>query len=168
MKTYIIDIETLGLQPWHGRIVCIVIKDIKTAESKIFAGKDEKVLLEGFWNEIGDSGAIFYGYNSDEFDLPFILKRSLIQNVKMKKILGSGDLRKIVNGFWFSYRKDIKGTLRDWARVLHMPVKTESGGEVFKLYKAGDFESIINHCLEDVEVTYKLYLRCKDSNLLKF
>ena len=166
-KKYIIDIETLGLQPWHGKIVCIIILDTENQEKQEFFGRDEKSLLMDFWNKL-DNCCWLIGFNSDEFDIPFLIKRSLIRNIPMKRILKSIDLRKIVNGFWFSYKRDIKGKLSDWARVLHMPVKTGSGGEVFGLYKKNDFRAITAHCREDVEVTYALFKRCQEFKLIKW
>lgn len=155
----------MGLKPWKGKVICVVVKDIETQKCTTFSGSDENKLLKEFWDSI--EGCWFITYNGDEFDIPFLIKRSLIQNIKMKKIYCSIDMRKVVNGFWFSYKRDIKGKLSDWARVLHMPVKTNLGKEIFKLYRKNDFKAIRNHCKEDVELTYSLFLRCLDSNLIK-
>lgn len=159
------DCETLGLDMWRGRILSIVAKDIDTGETYIFAGKDEKWVLQNFWDSF--DSVILIGFNNNDFDDCVLIKRSLICNIKMKPILKSIDLRKIVNGFWYSYRKDVPGKLSDWARVLHIPIKSESGSKVFGLYKKNDWYSIIFHNIEDVEVTYQLYLRCFNSNLIK-
>jgi len=167
-KKLIIDLETLGLAPFRGRIISIAVKNVDTGENQVFAGPTETILLENFWEYVGDSGAVFIGFNSDDFDIPFLIKRSLIRNIKMKPIIRSIDLRKIVNGFWFSYKRDIKGKLSDWAKVLHMAVKTESGSQVYKLYRKNDWYEIIKHNIEDIEITYALYLRCKNSKLIKY
>jgi uncharacterized protein YprB with RNaseH-like and TPR domain len=166
-KRYIFDLETLGLSPWHGRIICICLKDLENGEDMVFCGRDEKTLLQGFWGAV-EPCCELVGFNSDEFDLPFLLKRSLIRDVPMKKLGKCIDLRKIVNGFWFSYKRDIKGTLKDWARVLHMPMQSSPGCEVWGEYKRGDWFLIVDHCLEDTRVTFELYKRCKESNLINF
>lgn len=166
-ETYIIDIETLGLEPWDGKVVCIVCFNIKTKDYIVLCEEDEKKLLGAFWEAIQPNCTLI-GYNSDSFDIPFIIKRSLIRNIKMKKLGRSIDLRKIVNGFWFSYDNRVKGKLSDWARVLHKPVETHQGSEIFGLYRKKDFESIKEHCKEDVILTYELFKRCRDSNLIKY
>lgn len=49
-KTYIFDIETLGLDPWHGRIISISLKDIETEEDRVYSLEKMK---KSYYNRSG-------------------------------------------------------------------------------------------------------------------
>ena len=66
-------------------------------------------------------------------------------------------LNKFNNVVRYSYNRNEKGKLRDWAVVLGIPIKTESGAEMFKYYYEKRFDEVEKHCLEDLEVTKKLF-----------
>jgi DNA polymerase elongation subunit (family B) len=81
-KTYI-DIETLGLDPEKDRIIYIGLKCSITGKYFLITDKDEKKLLEKFvkWLK-NNKPEILSGYNSLQFDIPFIIKRCEILGVK--------------------------------------------------------------------------------------
>jgi uncharacterized protein YprB with RNaseH-like and TPR domain len=166
-KRVIYDIETFGLESMTDRVVSIGVFDILTEEKKVFISIDEEKMLEEFWAYAQDVEEL-WGFNSDSFDLPFLIKRSLIKKVKLPiKLPKSVDLRKIVNGFWVSYEKFGKGTLREWAEVLGCPCETQAGNEMPALFVKGDFDAIIKHNEEDLVITHKLYKLAEYCNLVK-
>lgn len=159
----IVDIETLGLNFVTDRIICISIH--KEDKISTFAGNSEQIILEDFWKEVSFFDTLI-GFNSTSFDIPFLLRRSLINNVRTSKFANHIDLREIVNCYFYKYDKYIKGTLNYWAEVMGIKVETNGGKEMPKLFELGKWTEIIEHCSEDIMITKKLYDRCRDCNLL--
>lgn len=165
MKRVIFDIETFGLDSMNDRILSIGVMDASTGERKVFVNAEEEKTLQEFWDYMKDADELI-GFNSDSFDVPYVIKRSLIKKVKISRIPRTMDLRKIVNGFWYSYDKLGKGTLRDWAAVMGENCETCPGNEMPMLFVKGDFDSIKKHNEEDIILTHKLYKLASDCNLL--
>jgi hypothetical protein len=93
------------------------------------------------------------------------MKRCLINRVPVKKV-ESIDLRKVTNGFWFSYNQKERGKLSDWAGVLGIPVESQDGYAMIKCFLEAQWDEIEKHCKEDVSITTKLYELCEFCNLL--
>jgi len=169
-KEMILDIETSGLDSIFNRITCISVLWTDEEKENIvsFYGESEKLLLQQFWIAI-KSADVLIGFNSDSFDLPFIIKRSLINNVSISdnfKNIKSFDLRRIVNSFFRSYSKYSKVSLRDWADVLLIDTKTEDGKAMVEYYNQKKWDKIKAHCEEDCMIIQKLYERIKSCNLV--
>lgn len=162
-KQIIFDCETTGLDPMDSRVVCISINEIGTEQIKTFIDINEKKVLEDFWAEVGNDSELI-GFNSDGFDIPFIVKRCLINKVRMNSFKNT-DLRKSVNGFWYSYNGRSKGTLSDWAKILGMKIETDAGSAVPLLFVEGKYDEIKMHCEEDIKITKKLYELCEFCNV---
>lgn len=168
MGKIILDIETTGLNAMADRVLCICTKNPRTNETKTYIGEDERRILNNFWEDM-ESVKTLVGYGSDGFDIPFLVKRSIILGVpvsqnyqKMSRI----DLRKVVNSFFVSYNKYEKGKLEDWAEVMEMKVETPNGSHMPEYYEHKNWKAIEQHCIEDVEITTKLFNRCKQLNVL--
>jgi len=162
MKT--LDIETIGLNPMEDRIICISISNIDSEAIKTIYGEDESVTLETFWNWIDNNEQVLT-YNGDSFDIPFIITRSLINKVKIKKLKNT-DLRKVVTSFFTSYNKYAKGKLSDWATILNIEIKTEDGEKMKEFFENKEWSKIKEHCEEDIIITKALYKRCKECELI--
>lgn len=163
----IFDIETTGLNPISDRITCISIFQ-ETLQPISFYGEDEAKLLKQFFIAISGSEKL-YGFNIESFDIPFIIKRALINKVKFPnnwRTIKFIDLKKIVNGFWYSYEKYVKGTLNEWAKILSLEEKGSSGLEVIEAYEKMDWKTIVKHCEKDVILTNALYKRILECGLL--
>ena len=168
MTKYILDIETNGLDSIKDRITCITLLEINNDIPTSFYGENEKNILEQFWNSIKSAEEIIY-FNGDGFDLPFLIKRSLINNVRISDNFSKIkfiDLRKTVNSFFSSYNKYEKGSLNDWANILNIEIKTENGLKMLEFYEKKNWKAIREHCEEDVYISKLLYERCKNCNLL--
>lgn len=160
----IFDIETIGLEPFSDKIICIsLFLDNKTIT---FASDDEKQILQDFFKAINDV-KVLIGYNIDSFDIPFLIKRALIHGVKVtflnKKII---DLRKTANGFFYCYDKYGKGTLRQWADILGYKTETSNGEQMPTYYNNNEWNKIKEHCEEDIKITKSLYDRCLSCGLI--
>jgi|GEM_PF-3157412 len=164
-KKYIFDIETTGLDFPENRIISIAVKDIDNGSAEVFINIDEEVILNQFWQKIADAEEVI-GFNVLEFDLPALIQRSVVKRVKIKKPKKVIDLRKEVAGFWYSYNKMTKGTLRLWSELLGTSAKTLDGGQMIQAWLKEDFETVKIHNLEDVELTFLLYKRMKECEVI--
>lgn len=168
-KQAIIDIETTGLEPLQDRITCIsLVFSDKNGTIFSWCSVDEAQNLKEFIDfsqkhEINS----WVSFNGDSFDIPFIIKRCLVNNVKVPNFEKNIDLRKIVNGFFYSYNKYEHGTLDNWADILGITRHTQDGETMKKLFKLHKFDEIIKHCEECVEVTKAIYIRCVNCGVIK-
>jgi predicted PolB exonuclease-like 3'-5' exonuclease len=149
----------------EDRLICIGVMDVDTKEKKIFIEILEEKTLQIFWDYIKDYDEVIT-FNGAGFDIPYLIKRSLIKNIPISRIPQHIDLRKTVNGFFYSYNNKVKGTLRDWALLLGKDFTTCEGGEVPALFVKQDFDSIIKHNSEDLDLTFAIYERCKTCRVL--
>ena len=156
------DCETLGLDPITDRIVCISILNYepdKVDRIQTFIDLDEAVVLERFWKALPDEYFQLLTFNGSSFDIPFLIQRSIIKNVKIKRNFKSIDLRKYATGFEFSYNRFTKGTLNQFGIALGYEEKKENGSSILKLFIDHDYETIRKHCEYDIELTLALYKR---------
>lgn len=170
LSKYIFDIETTGLAGIQDRVTCISILNLSTNKIKNFYGEDEKKIIIDFWKEINDALEI-YGYNSNSFDWPFLIQRTLIHNIPVCSSFHKiklTDLRLISTLFFTGYNKAIKGTLDQWSNHFFNKNKETKGEEVIEAYKKRDWETIKKHCEEDIIVTKELYKRVVNCGLIKY
>lgn len=163
MVELFIDIETTGLEPVKGNHRVTFISVIKNDQIVNFYDEDEKKILTDFWSFVND-GDIIYTYNGDNFDIPFIFKRCIVNDVKMK-IVQSKDIRKMVNLYELNENSFVAGTLNDWGRVMGMEPKSEDGLECIKAFNEKNWDLIKNHCEYDVKIMYKLFQKMKECML---
>ena len=138
------------------------------ADSKDFE-PDESIILAEFWQFLRGFDTysdLVIGHNILDFDLPFIVQRSIIKNV-----------RPTVNFYFGKYRKaPIFDTMREWdcwkwggatslkklafALGLENP-KTEDidGSKIYDAFLAERFEEIYKYCMRDVKTTRNIWRR---------
>jgi len=89
---FVFDIETTGLYPDKDRIFAIGCKDNRDFVSIDFVNEmnnddeERKLIINLFKNIDKLKPAIIFGYNSEEFDFNFILKRAEILNIDINEI----------------------------------------------------------------------------------
>lgn len=161
------DIETTSLDPSeNGRVTCICCLNKETNETKAFMDLDEQILLIDFWKYIKElNNPHLYSFNGDSFDIPYVVHRSIVREVKIEKYFHT-DLRKTVNSFFSSYEKKVKGDLAYWASIMQINQKTLDGSKMVELFIQKKFDEIKEHCSEDVAIVLQLYLRCKKCGLI--
>lgn len=165
----IFDIETTGLEAFIDRVISISVMDVDTKIIKTFMGDDEYKTIESFFKYItpvNGQEVTLIGYNSEPFDIPFLIKRSLKYCLKVPHF-NSIDLRKEASGFGFHWNRNVAGKLTQWGNFIGEPAVTEPGMMMAEYFETGDWEKIKAHNEEDVRITFKLYMRCKECGLLQ-
>lgn len=185
-----------ALSPFTGRIVAIGVMNAETKKScamyevpnqkELVVRRDglrtlisgtEKQILEKFWDYLG-RGDRFISFNGRQFDGPFLMIRSAINNVTPKRdLIGNRyrfhpncDLREVLNFNGAVNSRQMRFNLDLACKAFGIASsKTEGmdGRSVETLYRAGRYEDIALYCLEDVRATSELYLKL-ESTLLMF
>lgn len=168
--------KTAPLHAEYGRIACITIGAVRDGEViiKTFADADEKVLLTNFNASVAKfatNKTLLCGHNILDFDMPWIMKRSIINRVPLQLIFDTAHLKP-----WETSVLDTamlwKGT--GWKKQsmlsilsalgLPSPKDDISGADVGRLYWEGQIDRIVTYCEKDVMSTINLFraLRYED------
>ena len=173
--------DKAGIYSEFAKIVCISIGNIYNDGNtwkirlKSLSGHDEQEILRNFSEIIEKMTATykeirFCGHNIKEFDIPFICRRFVINNIPLPQPLQLSGKKP-----WEIHHLD---TMEMWkfgdnknftslsllAQVLGIPSpKTDiDGSQVSRVYwDDGDITRISRYCMQDVYTTAKVYLRLK-------
>lgn len=161
MDKIIVDIETSGLEPVQNNdrvtFISTIVEENGSEKILDFYDEDEKKMLTSFWDYL-DSNVSVITFNGDNFDLPFLVKRSIIHKIPIVNF-SSVDIRKILNMYTLNQNTFVKGTLNDWAKCIGMEVKSEDGLECVKAFEERNWDLIKKHCDYDAKITLELYKR---------
>jgi len=164
-----------ALDPLTGRIACIgliVLKDRHEAEFGVsLISKNEKSLLQRFWDYLGERRvSSFVAHNGLGFDLPFLWKRSVVNQVRPSLAL---DLRRYRNDFvydtmamWANWDPRSYPKLDALAAGLGVGRKSGAGSEVAALWASEKYEEISRYCLHDCWLTYACYCSMDFANFV--
>lgn len=178
MPYIIIDIETIPLDrkeyesrtedgerkkllnPIDSRIVAIGMKK-EGEEAKTFMDGDEAQILQKFWAEIAKAkgpSLRIVGFNVKEFDVPFLVTRSFINNVEivpflLKEII---DIREKLSAYKYG---NVRGKLKEFAGFINIEKADMDGGDVAPQYWSGNMKKIETYLRKDLEITEALYQR---------
>lgn len=164
----------------YGRICCIAFAEGDNPVQVLSGPEDEKGMLEDFWAKAHQADLII-GHNIRDFDLPFIMQRSVVHGVRpsWNKFQEPGKKPWEMNKFLdFARYKNapIFDTMWEWsnwvdkwsnkgiehiALALGIPTPKEGidGSQVGKFYEAGKLKEICDYCMRDVETTRAVYKR---------
>ena len=169
-----------GLSAEWGKVVCISIGQLKFDETgmpigfsaKSYYGDDEKELLSNFMKVAGaimqkKSSMKWAGHYIKGFDIPFIIKRCVINQVP---VIRQFHLHKLKP--WETCLIDTKevwsfgswgnsARLGHLAEILNIPTPKDEvkGSEVNAAYWNGRLEEIKDYCEKDIRATANLLLR---------
>jgi predicted PolB exonuclease-like 3'-5' exonuclease len=161
-----------------GRIVCISVGQIKFDEDdvpfmqkKSFYGSDEKELLVDFVNFMSQvffkaPGIKLVGHNIKGFDLPYIIKKSILHSLELPRQLHLHKVKPWENCLIDTYEVWKAGGWSS-AALAHLclllgiknPKDDMNAGEVGAAFYAGRIEEIKNYCEEDIEAAGSLMLK---------
>ena len=176
-------VNSTGFDGSFGRVLCISYAVNDDAIRTIYNATDdeagEKKALEDFWF-VAKQIDLFVGHNIMEFDLRFLLQRSMVLGVKptWNRFTELGK-KPWEMGKYLSFARyqnlPIFDTMHEWsnwgnnkvglehlALALNIPTpKGEGidGSEVWNFYKAGKVQEICDYCERDVETTRAVYKR---------
>ena len=151
-----------------SRIVCIGLlefSDQMEARSAIaWYGTNERELLRQFWARLAqDRPTLYITHNGLGFDLPFIKKRSIINQVKPSVEINLAKFRTEpvydTMAIWSNW--DTRGWVKldVLARALQVDTKSGSGEQVAEMWEKRQGRELAQYCLQDTYVTYACYSR---------
>ncbi|MCH2083624.1 MAG: ribonuclease H-like domain-containing protein [Saprospiraceae bacterium] len=173
-----------------GKIVCISVGVVRRDEDtkklsvrlKSFANREEAVLLEefaGLMNQYYNDPRRHYicGHNIKEFDMPYICRRMLVNQMPFPELLQlsgkkpweTGHLLDTMDMWKFGDRKNFT-SLKLLAAVLDFPTPKDDidGSNVGRVFwEEDDLERIAVYCEKDVLATVQLFLRYKRMPLIE-
>jgi hypothetical protein len=152
----------------YSRIVCIGLLEfsdhMEPRGAVAWYGANERELLRQFWSRLAqDRPTLFITHNGLGFDLPFIKKRSMIQQVKPSLDINLAKFRTEpvydTMAIWSNW--DTRGweQLDVLARALNVETKSGSGEQVAEMWEKGQGQELALYCLQDTYVTYACYCR---------
>ena len=160
-----------ALNSLEGQIICIgykiecALQDFETITG-IAYGNDEAKIIEDFYKVV--DGALdnfpfgttitWVGHNLMEFDAPFIYHKALKYNSNLRIVLPKSS-RECFDTMkkWAPTDYKRKTSLKKIATFLGIDQSGTDGSMVWDMYKAGKIEEINKYCLEDVEITNKVF-----------
>ncbi len=166
-----IDDELYAKSSFDGtfsRIVCIGLLEfsdqMEPRSVVAWYGGNERELLRQFWARIAQGRPTLYiTHNGLGFDLPFIKKRSIIQQVKPTVEINLAKFRTEpvydTMAIWSNW--DMRGWVKldVLARALQVDTKSGSGEQVAAMWERGEGMELAHYCLQDTYVTYACYSR---------
>ena len=151
-----------ALDPLTGRVVAVGLLHQDSGEFVVIGHDDEARTLREFWDVcLGDMGRIhqMVGFNTWQFDLPFLFRRSWKHRVPVPLGLRRGrywaeqliDLREI----WQLGDRQARGSLDAVAKHLGVGAKNGDGHNFAKLWQS-DRAQAVAYLRNDVELTRKV------------
>lgn len=174
-KKWVGDPETLyhekaGLMPEFGKIVCISMASIKNENAviKSFYGDDEFVIINNIQKQFNIlskyvSENVLYGicgYYIKGFDIPFLIRKMLMYNLEVPKILKTFDIKpwdmKIIDlaDIWrcFGTLETVSFDEMLYSLNVESPKQDIAGKDVYNCYWIeNDLERIKIYCEHDVK-----------------
>jgi DNA polymerase I len=168
--------DRLGLLPQFSKIIAISFynPDTKKGAVHFLAPKDfsnwseesiefkcfqeEKELLTEFWKIIPNYQEII-SYNGNNFDIPFILFRSLVCHIKPTIDLLNKDCHIDLYQILSFNRRISHLSLKFLSISLNIedPKKNIDGRKIRNLVKSGDYQSLVKYAIGDVMATAEIY-----------
>lgn len=169
------DFRKLALKAEKGRILTIgvIIEENGVVTHQGLFGRDratgkfhvdEVRTLRCFWNLIGnvkENNDLFIGHNILDFDLPFLIKRSIINRIKPPQISFRRYQKNLIyDTMWEWSLWAHRISLNDVAEAIGVQSSKTGdidGSQIYDYYQAGRHEEIALYCMRDVECTREVF-----------
>lgn len=156
------------LNPIDSKIVALGIR--YKNKNIVFIDDDEKKILENFWSEWKkikqeSQNNLAVGFNIINFDIPFIVTRSFINNVEIVPFMIKSllDLKEKINAY--RYGKS-RGKLSEYGKFLGLEISNMDGSQVAGLWIENKIEEIKKYLSKDLEVTEQLLIRAMETKII--
>ena len=173
VKNYLMDKkiskESRSLDPNYSKVISIALK-LNNEDAKIFYGDNESEILINAWGFIRENKAIIVTHNGYNFDIPFLIIRSCVNNIQIPFMINTNPWN-MLNSKHFDTMVFFSGSgnftnpnMEILAKLNNIHVEKEriSGLEIEKLYKLKDFEKISLRCRQDIEILESIFNKlCK-------
>ena len=175
-----------GIYAEYGKIICISVgylhwvKKNREFRIKSFHSHDEKQILVEFAQILKKSfntkKSNLCGHNIKEFDIPFICRRMLVNQIEIPKIINVSGIKpwetQYIDTLQLWKFGDYKNytSLKLLAHLFHLPTPKEDieGKDVARVYwKENDLERISAYCQKDVLTTAQLFFKFNQVPLLQ-
>ncbi len=173
--------QNAGIYAEYGKVICISVGILVKHDNerilriRSFAGHDEKQVLSDFASMLNKnftnrSMHFFCGHNINEFDIPFLCRRMLVNGIKLPGSLDISGLKpwevKNIDTMLQWKFGDYKNftSLRLLAALFDIPTPKDdiSGKDVGKVYwHENNLERIVTYCQKDVLTVVRLLLKFK-------
>jgi DNA polymerase elongation subunit (family B) len=153
-------VELTALTGAFGQLFCIGYA-LNDEPAEIITGSESEQLRK-FW-DLASSNKPLIGHNILQFDIPFLIQRSVILGVKHNFVVPKPWEKGLVFDTMVEWSSGAwnKGwnSLDVVARALSLPTSKDklSGSQVNDFFKNGQNEDICSYCKADVELTRKIY-----------
>ncbi|WP_395061878.1 3'-5' exonuclease [Flavobacterium sp.] len=176
--------DRAGIWAEFGKIVCISVgyfitkEDIRNFRVTSFFGEEKKLLLEFnnlLNNHFNNSQNILCGHNAKEFDIPFLARRMIINQISIpaklnlfgKKPWEIAHLDTLELWKFGDYKHFT--SLKLLTKILGIPspkgdIDGSQVGHVFYVEK--DIDRIVTYCEKDVIAVAQVFLRFRKEDLL--
>jgi len=145
-----------------GRILCIGYA-IDGQSTEVLIGEESQILTN-FW-QLAANIDQFIGHNALDFDIPFILKRSIINSIKPSREIRLARYQKMpifdTKREWDNWSSGYGTSLDTLAKIFGYQTSKQGidGSQVYDFYLADRHQEIYDYCQRDVALTRKIYLK---------
>lgn len=154
--------DRAALDPLTGRVVAVGLLYPDSGEFVVIGDDDEKKTLDAFWDAVrGEMGRIhqLVGFNSNSFDLPFLIRRSWKHRVPVPAGIRRGrywsDQCVDIRDGWQLGDRMARGSLDAIAKHLGVGAKNGNGADFAKLWQS-DRAKAVEYLRNDVQLTAKV------------
>lgn len=154
--------EKAALDPLTGRVVAVGLLYPDSGAFLVIGHDDEKRILEEFWEASrGEMGRInqMVGFNSNAFDLPFLIRRSWRHRVAVPFGIRRGrywsDEMVDLRDAWQLGDRQARGSLDTIAKHLGVGAKNGSGAEFAALWQS-DRAKATEYLRNDLRLTARI------------
>ncbi len=177
--------QRAGIYAEFGKIVVVslgwMFGNEKNRKLRVttLADQDEAKLLGELipiLQKVEDTNSVICGHNIKEFDIPYICRRILVNDLKLPSVLDVSSMK--------PWQTPYLDTLEMWkfgdrkhytkldllAHIFDLPTSKDDidGSQVYEVYyKEGDLERIAEYCEKDVVLTCQLYLKMEGQPILQ-
>jgi hypothetical protein len=161
-KTFEEYLESTGLDGTWGRIFCLSYA-MNDDPVECLSG-DEKKILKDFW-KIALQADMYIGFNVLDFDLKFIIQRSIIHQIRPSVDIPFARYRDfpVYDIMWEWTKWQSRISMDELARAMKLKSskKDLDGSKVHQYYQKGKYKEIEKYCNADVELTRKIFKRMR-------